>query len=129
MARKITKTAILLVFSFFILSGCQQTTHLANVTQNVNAKIDEVRQRQEDKIQATLKCQELCQNQLTTDGQNFDIGQCLSNEIIADWVCDIAHSPRQAIDDDPANQCSAFRTGRAQHFVEVDGNCNVIKVY
>ena len=114
MARKITKTAILLVFSFFILSGCQQTTPLANVTQNVNAKIDEVRQRQEDKIQATLKYQELCQNQLTTDGQNFDIGQCLSNEIIADWVCDIAHEPRQVVDDDPANQCSAFRTGQAQ---------------
>ena len=129
MTQKITKTTGLLVFSFFILAGCQRNVPLTNVAENVNAKIDQVRQEQEDKVNATIKCQNLCQNQLTTDGANFDVGPCLSNQIINDWVCDIAHEPRQVVDDDPANQCSAFRTGQAHHFVELDGNCQVIKVY
>ncbi len=47
---------------------------------------------------------------------------------LPDWVCDIAHSPRQSeIDDLPENQCSAYREGRAKHFVEVDMNCNLIR--
>lgn len=44
-----------------------------------------------------------------------------------DWVVDIAHSPRQAIDNKPENQCEAYREGKAQHFVELDENGNLIK--
>ena len=35
----------------------------------------------------------------------------------------------QEIDNIASNQCSAFRDGIAKHFVEVDENCEVIKVY
>jgi len=56
-------------------------------------------------------------------------GPCLSNPIPdqSDWVCDVAHSPRQPTDDLPENQCSAYRDGQAHHFVEVDTECNLIR--
>lgn len=54
-------------------------------------------------------------------------GPCLSNALMPDWVADIAHSPRQEIDDLPANQCPAYLEGRAHHFVELDPNGNLIR--
>jgi len=62
--------------------------------------------------------------------KSLDNGPCLGNPLTEyqDWVCDVAHSPRQAsIDDLPENQCSAYREREAMHFVEVDTNCNLIK--
>ena len=56
-------------------------------------------------------------------------GPCLSNELMPDWVADIAHDPRLPVDNLPENQCSAFRDGKAEHFVELDVNGEVIKVY
>jgi hypothetical protein len=66
--------------------------------------------------------------QKKAQGMNMSQGPCLSNEIIKGWVVDVAHSPRQAIDDKPENQCQAYREGKAKHFVELDENGNVIKV-
>ena len=59
----------------------------------------------------------------------WEDGPCLSNSIpnATDWVCDVAHWPRQSVDDVVKNQCSAFREGKAHHFVEVDTNCNLIR--
>lgn len=54
-------------------------------------------------------------------------GPCLTNEIIPDWVVDIAHQPRQAVDDLPENQCSAFGNGTAHHFVELDVSGQLIR--
>ena len=70
------------------------------------------------------KCQEAISNH-----QDLSDGSCLSNEIIEDWVCDVVHFPRIEKDDFPQNQCDAFRAGVAHHFVEVDTECNVVKVY
>ena len=53
-------------------------------------------------------------------------GPCLSNEIVKGWVCNVAHNPRQDVDDQQGNQCSAYGK-TAQHFVEVDINCNTIQ--
>ena len=71
-------------------------------------------------------CVELCL-QKANEGQNLSSGPCLTNEIAPDLVCDVAHNPREAIDDLPENQCSAYRNGTAHHFVEVDENCNLIR--
>lgn len=64
-------------------------------------------------------------------GQDISAGPCLSDEKEdwphPDWVCDVAHSPRQDIDDQPENQCKAYRDGKAHHFVEVDTNCDLIR--
>jgi len=130
MLKKFTKTALITVFCFFILTGCQKMTEpIQKAVDYTTGKIQLEQKKQADKTLAQVKCQELCQEKITTNNQDFSVGPCISDEIIPDWVCDIAHDPRQDADDDPANQCSAFRTGQAHHFVEIDGNCNVIKVY
>lgn len=79
----------------------------------------------EESDAAKNACIKKCQDALAA-GQDLDNGPCLSNEIIKNWVCDVAHSPRQAVDNNPANQCSAYGN-TASHFVEVDPNCVFIR--
>jgi hypothetical protein len=61
------------------------------------------------------------------NGEDLSNGPCLSNEVVPDWVADIAHNPRQEVDDLPANQCSAYLDGTAHHFVELDPEGNLIR--
>ena len=77
---------------------------------------------------AIKKCVELC-NQAKAKGMDLSNGPCLSNNVVPGWVCDVAHRPRLPIDNETQNQCSAFVEGKASHFVEVDENCNLIRVY
>lgn len=81
-----------------------------------------------DRDKAVSVCISECKTWLS-GGKDLNNGPCLLNPItdMQDWVCDVAHDPRQSIDDNPNNQCSAFMEGRAHHFVEVDLNCNLIK--
>ncbi len=60
-------------------------------------------------------------------GEDFINGPCLSEALLPGWVVDIAHSPRQPIDDLPQNQCQLYREGRVNHFVELDINGNLIR--
>lgn len=82
----------------------------------------------EDKLKVQNLCINACKSALNA-GQNLENGPCLLNPITEtpDWVCDVAHSPRQAIDNLQENQCQAFREGKAHHFVEVDTSCNLIR--
>lgn len=59
-------------------------------------------------------------------GVDFSDGPCLSNNLMKDWVADIAHNPRTSVDNQPQNQCSAYREGRAEHYVELDPDGNYI---
>lgn len=61
-------------------------------------------------------------------GVDFKDGPCLGT-IAPDWVLDIAHNPRQDIDDKPENTCADFATGKAHHFIELDPNGELIKTY
>jgi len=88
----------------------------------------EKKKTQIDPSLAKIKATELCRAK-KIEGINFSQGPCLSNDLMPDWVADIAHNPRQPIDNEPENQCSAFREGKAHHFVELNENCEVIKVY
>jgi hypothetical protein len=72
-------------------------------------------------------CISLCSSE-KNKGTDLDKSPCLSDNIENSWVCDVAHSPRQSIDNLPENQCSAFREGKANHFVEVDKNCAIIRI-
>jgi len=110
----------------FTLSGCAPVVRFSDY---VTGKVQVEQKKQAERTVAQFKCQELCQQTLSNDGQDFPSGPCLSNEIVTDWACDVAHSPRQPIDDDPRNGCSSFREGKTHHFIEVDGNCNLIRVY
>jgi hypothetical protein len=79
---------------------------------------------------AIQKCIEACRS-ATISGADLSNGPCLLDPIpdLKDWVCDVAHNPRQQIDNLPENQCSSFREGKASHFVEVDPSCNFIRAY
>lgn len=77
--------------------------------------------------------QQLCVNECESQraaGTSLENGPCLLNPIpkFPEWVCDVAHKPRQEIDNLPENQCSAFRSGAATHFVEVSPECEIIRV-
>jgi hypothetical protein len=71
---------------------------------------------------AEENCLTLCKQ-----ATNLSDSPCLSDNVVSDWACDVAHSPRQAVDNLPENQCVSFRTGVVHHFVEVDESCNVIR--
>ncbi len=60
-------------------------------------------------------------------GVDFRDGPCLTNTLMPDWVADVAHNPRTAVDDEPANQCTSFRDGTAHHFVELDPEGQLIR--
>ncbi len=66
-------------------------------------------------------------NQRKAQGVDLSSGPCLSDALMADWVLDIAHSPRIPIDDLASNQCPSYREGRAKHFVELDPEGNLIR--
>ena len=59
-------------------------------------------------------------------GIDLTNGPCLGYAA-DDWVVDIAHNPRQEIDDKPQNQCAEFRKGQAHHFIELDLDGNLIR--
>jgi len=73
-------------------------------------------------------CVALCEKALD-ENLSLSNGPCLSNSLpdAPDWVCDIAHMPREPLDNLPENQCNAFREGKAHHFVELDETCNLIR--
>jgi hypothetical protein len=64
--------------------------------------------------------------QAKANGVDLSRGPCLG-VIAKGWVADVAHDPRQPVDDLPENQCEAFRSGEAEHFVELDPNGDVIR--
>ncbi len=73
---------------------------------------------------AASQCITICEKST----QDLSSGPCLAENLLQDWVCDVAHNPRQRIDDEPSNQCTSYREGKSHHFVEVDEDCNLIRV-
>jgi hypothetical protein len=59
-------------------------------------------------------------------GVDFTNGPCLG-VIEPGWVADVAHDPRQPVDDEPENQCEAYRNGEADHYVELDPDGELIR--
>jgi hypothetical protein len=62
-------------------------------------------------------------------GQDLGVGPCIAEQLpgLDDWIADIAHDPRQEVDDDPANQCRRYREGEASHFVELTPEGELIR--
>ncbi len=75
-------------------------------------------------------CIQLCLEE-KNKGRDLSNGPCLSDNnskwIVKDWVCDVAHWPRESIDNLPENQCQEYREGKAHHFVEVSPECEFIR--
>lgn len=74
---------------------------------------------------AIARCIDLCEHY---DG-DLNASPCLSNVIIDNWVCDVAHLPRQDVDNAIENQCAAYLNKTAKHFVELNEMCGLIKMY
>ena len=113
----------IVVLSAVFLSGCTQKTKELTGGESTDTALSttlSIRQ------QAIDGCIALCERALLSE-EDLGTGPCLSNEVVEDWVCDVAHSPRQTVDNYAENQCSAYRAGDASHFVEVDPDCKFIK--
>ena len=67
--------------------------------------------------------------QAQSSGVDMSTGPCISESLpsLPDWVADVAHDPRQPIDDEAANQCQRFRSGEAHHFVELNIDGQLIR--
>ena len=107
--------AILLLILFLLL-GCVQQSQTNNslVSDNIPSSPSSL-------------CVVACKS-LVASGVDLSNGPCMGI-VSDDWVCDVAHSPRLPVDDLSENQCADFARGKAHHFVEVDENCIVLKVY
>jgi hypothetical protein len=68
-------------------------------------------------------------DEAVASGVDLEVGPCIAEELpgLPGWVVDIAHDPRQEVDNDPANQCQNFLSGEAEHFVELDPDGNLIQ--
>lgn len=99
--------SLLFLFLIIFLAGCAQSS---------------------EEERARLICINECKKSLE-EGKDLSNGPCLLNPIkeIPNWVCDVAHNPREFIDNLEENQCSAYREGKANHFIEVDPSCNFIR--
>lgn len=132
------KQIIALVFIFVALGACiwffflrsegekspaEQAFDILSGFQALDIKKESV-----DQDLALIKAKEIYRAK-QIEGVDFSDGPCLSNELISDWVLDIAHNPREAIDNLSENQCSAFRDGRAHHFIELDTEGNLIRAH
>jgi hypothetical protein len=62
-------------------------------------------------------------------GKDLSSGPCISERLpgLSDWVADVAHDPRQALDDESQNQCQRYRDGEAHHFVELTPSGQLIR--
>jgi hypothetical protein len=74
-------------------------------------------------------CVQSCKDALVA-GTDLSAGPCLLDPIPLDtnWVCDVAHNPRQNVDNLPQNQCQAFRNRIAHNFMEVTPECEIIRI-
>lgn len=82
-----------------------------------------------DMDRAVYRCVFLCKAS-GDQGLSLEDGPCLSAGSpewdIPDWVCDVAHSPREESDNLPQNQCPGYGSS-ANHFVEVSPDCVFIR--
>lgn len=79
-------------------------------------------------IDGAVNQAKLLYRQKKDNKEDLTSGPCLSNALKPNWVADLAHNPRTSIDDLPQNQCPAYLEGRAEHFVELDLEGNLIRV-
>ena len=85
------------------------------------------REPSQSEIDTAINQARLVFRQRKIAGEDFSKGPCLTNALMPAWVLDIAHNPRQPIDDLAENMCPAYLEGRAKHFVELDPDGNLIR--
>ena len=71
-----------------------------------------------DADEATIQLAKDAYAEAKAAGIDMSEGPCLG-AIKENWVVDVAHDPREDVDDQPQNQCEAYRSGEVDHFVEL----------
>ncbi|MCX6801997.1 MAG: hypothetical protein NT067_02685 [Candidatus Diapherotrites archaeon] len=111
--------AIAFMVSFVFLQGCSLKDYGGAATNTPAAKT-------EDAVKA---CKALC-NETRDNGIDIENGPCLSTKNqgwnVLGWVCDVAHSPREEVDDQKENQCPEFGV-TVSRFVEVSPQCTLVR--
>lgn len=100
-----------------------------NKIADINTEQNKIDINQQTEI-AKFECLKMCTDY--KDTISYEDGPCLSDAYgfkLDDWVCDVSHNPRVEIDDDKENQCKEYVNKNANHFVEVDENCGLIRIY
>lgn len=113
--------SVILVVSLFVIFSNNQNPFQKNSRNSYKPGLSESADR------AVNQAKEVYEEKKNLE-VDFTSGPCLTNDLLPDWVADIAHNPRQKIDDLPQNQCQAFTEGRATHFVEMDAKGNILQV-
>lgn len=111
------------VFPFLIIIGgiaCAPQTKTQNGLGSLSVKGDQAR--------AIEEAQKIFSEKRAA-GVNMSAGPCLADKVIDDWAADVAHSPREEVDDLPENQCQSFRDGKVKHFVELDTEGKFLRAY
>jgi hypothetical protein len=87
---------------------------------------DDVSEEEQDRAIGAAK---QAYEEAVAEGEDLDVGPCIAEELpgMPDWVADIAHDPRDDIDDEPENQCQRYRDGAASHFVELTPEGELIR--
>ncbi|MFC1721578.1 hypothetical protein ACFL0Z_01545 [Patescibacteria group bacterium] len=118
---------IILVSGLFVGAGCDADKEAAEQAVEKVTGVEAVEIKQEaSRDLAIARCQELYFQKVAL-AEDMSDGPCLSEKIVEDWVCDVVHEPRQAVDNETANQCVSYRNGTIGHFVELDINGELIK--
>jgi hypothetical protein len=86
---------------------------------------EELTPTEKNAVRAKIACELTCKQELSA-GKDLSSGPCLSNEIVLGWVCDVAHEPREMVDNELENQCPEFGK-TASHFIEVSPTCEFIR--
>lgn len=103
------KVLILSILFVILLAGC----------------VSQTKPKGENFESLKQECIQACENALE-QGRNLTNGPCLLDPMENEnWVCDVAHEPRQLVDDKPENQCSSYGK-TAKYFIEVTPNCEYI---
>lgn len=108
--RSFVSVVLLLVAVFLIGIGCREDSDVSS----------------DERASAIAAAQEVYAQELER-GTSFESGPCIAEEVIDDWSVDIAHDPREDVDNIPENQCQYYRDGRTHHFVELDPDGNLIR--
>jgi hypothetical protein len=87
---------------------------------------DDVSEKQRDRAIAAAK---QAYEEAVMRREDLDVGPCIAEELpgLPDWVADVAHDPREDVDDEPGNQCRRYREGEASHFVELTPEGELIR--
>lgn len=117
---------LLLLIGIFLISGCVTAAKDSGIAGKAQVLAEKAKVELQIANEATTKCQQLCQD--SRSSLDLEKSPCLSNAIIENWVCDVAHSPRTDADNLQENQCSAYQNQTAEHFIELDINCSLIRL-